>query len=64
MFDFDGANIGLVIVFCSVADWCLLEEGDPVGAVAGFLGYGVNLVDLAVGVAPPGVVPTGTHIHV
>ena len=41
-----------------------LVEGDPVGAVAGFLGNGVDLMDLAVGVAPPGVVPAGAHVHV
>ena len=42
----------------------LLVEGNPIGAVAGFLGHGMDLVDLAGSVAPPGVIPARAHIQI
>ena len=42
----------------------LTIEGNPVGAIAGFFGLGVNFYDLSLAVTPPGVVPAGSHVQI
>ena len=41
-----------------------LIEGDPVGAVTARISGWVYFVNLAIGIAPPGVVPSWSHVYV
>ena len=55
---------GIVFMLSSFMAAQAQVESDPVGAIAGFGGFGVNFNDLSLAVAPPGVVPAGSHVKV